>query len=276
VSAADGVRVHAFSSGAVREKATQRGPRRYFPGGWAEDTLPVKFFLIDHPAGLCLFDTGQTAAAAEPGYFPRWHPFLRLARFELEPSDEAGAQLSGLGHDPGSVRWVVLSHMHTDHVGGIEPFSNAEIVVARSEWDRFPGLGGRIRGYLPQHWPAGVEPSPVELHGPPVGPFSGSLDLAGDGSLLLVPLPGHTPGHIGLLVEAQDGSYLLGGDVAHSPQELAERHPELDAFCRRRQIVPLLCHDKEAGVERVLKEETFTADAGVSVPGPAIYQRLSE
>jgi N-acyl homoserine lactone hydrolase len=246
VSAADLPAVRCITTGAVREKRAQRGPRRYLRGGWADETLPVHAFLVEHPDGLCLFDTGQTAAAAEPGYFPRWHPFLRLARFELEPSDEAGAQLRRLGHDPASVRWVVLSHMHTDHVGGIEPFSNAEIVVARSEWERFPGLGGRIRGYLPQHWPAGLEPGPVELDGPPLGPFSSSLDLAGDGRLLLVPLPGHTPGHIGLLVEAQGASYLLGGDVAHSPRELAERHPELDEFCRRNQIVPLLCHDKEA------------------------------
>ena len=249
MSAAEGVRIRAFSSGAVREKAAQRGPRRYLAGGWAEDTLPVNFFLVEHERGLCLFDTGQSAAAAKPGYIPRWHPFMRLSRFELTASDEAGAQLRGLGHDPGDVRWVVLSHLHTDHVGVIEPFSNAEILVTRTEWDRFPGVAGRIRGYLPQHWPAGVEPRLVDFEdSPPVGPFAGSLDLAKDGTLLLVPLPlpGHTPGHMGLLVTGPAGSFLLAGDAAHSTREFAESHPRWHEFCREQPAVPLLAHDSDA------------------------------
>lgn len=248
MSAADLVEVRCLSTGAVRGKRAQRGARRYLPGGWAEDTLPVNVFLIEHNSGLCLFDAGQSARAAKPGYMTRWHPFLRLARFELSNSDEAGAQLRALGHDPASVRWVVLSHLHTDHVGGIAPFSNTEILVSRTEWERFPGLGGRIRGYLPQHWPAGVEPRLVDLDGPPVGPLAGSLDLAGDGSLLLVPLPGHTPGQIGLLVKGRGGSFLLAGDAAHSMQEFAESHPRWDAFCRHQRVVPLLAHDLDAGM----------------------------
>jgi N-acyl homoserine lactone hydrolase len=244
VSVAGSIGVRCLSTGAVREKRARRGVRRYLPGGWAAHTMPVNVFLIEHPAGLCLFDAGQSARAAEPGYLPRWHPFLRLARFELSSAQEAGAQLRALGHEPTDVRWVVLSHLHTDHAGGLDPFANSEILVTRTEWDKFRGVAGRIRGYLPQHWPAGAEPTLVDLDGPALGPFAATHDLTGDGSLILVALPGHTEGHIGLLVQdGGDRGYLIAGDAAHSPHELAQADPGVDAFCRERGLTPLLTHD---------------------------------
>jgi N-acyl homoserine lactone hydrolase len=272
VSAADPVVVRCLSSGAVRGKNVERGPRRYLPGGWAKDTLPVNFFLLEHGDGLCLFDTGQSARAAGPGYISQWHPFLRLARFELTESDEAAPQLRALGHDPAQVRWVVLSHLHTDHVGGVAPFRDAEVIVTRTEWERFGGLGGRIRGYLPQHWPADLEPTLVELDGPPIGPLAGSFDLAGDGSLLLVPLPGHTAGHIGLLAKGRGASYLLGGDAAHSAHELADIHPRLDEYCRHHEITPLLSHDPAASSAAVTTRHG-RSDSDLEPPKEAAWQQ---
>jgi glyoxylase-like metal-dependent hydrolase (beta-lactamase superfamily II) len=225
--------------------------RRYLPGGWRDDTLPVNVFAVEHPAGLCLFDAGQTARAAAPGHFPRWHPFFRLARFELGIRDEAAAQIRALGHDPSSVRWVVLSHLHTDHVGGLEAFAGAEVLVTRSEWQRAIGIGGRLRGYLPQHWPADVQPRLVDFDEPGVGPFARSSDLAGDGRLLLVPTPGHTPGHMGMLVRADERDYLLAGDLAHSAAELEQVAAGIASFCRRDGVVPLATHD--AGASRLLE-----------------------
>ncbi|HEU0304427.1 MAG TPA: MBL fold metallo-hydrolase, partial [Gaiellaceae bacterium] len=112
--------IRRLTTGRVRGKRRARGPLRYLPGGWSDETLPVHAYAVEHPAGVCLFDTGQTARAARAGYHPRWHPFLRLARFELGPEDEAASQLA-----PESVRWVVLSHLHTDHVGGLPAFTHA-------------------------------------------------------------------------------------------------------------------------------------------------------
>jgi N-acyl homoserine lactone hydrolase len=235
------VEVERFSTGRVRPKRASRGVRRYLPGGWSPDTLPINVFLVHHPSGLCLFDTGQTARAAEPGYHPRWHPFLRLARFELGPEDRIGAQLLRAGADPGSVRWVVLSHLHTDHVGGVGAFPDAELIVSRIEWERARGLAGRLRGYLPQRWPA-HEPVLVDLDGPAVGPFPGSLDLAGDGRLVLVATPGHTPGHVALLARDEDGGCFLGGDIAQSPSGLP---PAVAEFCRRERLTVLLTHDSD-------------------------------
>ncbi len=199
--------IRCLTTGRVRGKR-RTGPLRYLPGGWSDETLPVHAFAVDHPDGMCLFDTGQSTRASHGGYHPRWHPYLWLARFELAPEDEVASQL-----DPLAVRWVVLSHLHTDHVGGLSAFTHAEVLVSRIEWERAAGVGGRLRGYLPQHWPAGLTPRLVDFSGPAAGPFAASHDIADDGRLLMVPLPGHTPGHAGLLV---DGETLLAGDATWS------------------------------------------------------------
>lgn len=223
--------VRRLTTGAVRSKRATHGPRRYFPGGWSVKTAPVRAFLVEHLDGRCLFDVGQTARAAQPGYLPRWHPYLRLARFELDPSDEAASQV-----DPKTVRRVVLSHLHTDHVGGLAPFRGADVFVSRIEWERARGLTGRLRGYIPQHWPAGLEPRLVDVDGPAVGPFAASYDLTGDGRLLLVPTPGHTPGHLGMIVRGeQGGGWLLAGDATIGD--------DARAFCESEGLVVLGAHD---------------------------------
>jgi glyoxylase-like metal-dependent hydrolase (beta-lactamase superfamily II) len=240
------MKVSCIRTGVVRGRRDERGIRRYLWGGWAETTLPVNAFAIEHPEGVCLFDAGQTARAADPGYLPRWHPFLRLARFELRPEEEVASQLQAEGISAGDVRWVVLSHLHTDHVGGLGPFAGSEVLVAREEWERATGLGGRLRGYLPQHWPAGLQPRLLAFEGPAVGPFPASADLAGDERLVVMPTPGHTPGHVSLLIRDGERSYLCAGDLAKTAAELDQVSPELARFCRREGIVVLTSHDRGA------------------------------
>jgi N-acyl homoserine lactone hydrolase len=238
--------VRCLRTGVVRPKRGERGVGRYLRDRWSETTLPVNSFLIERPDGLVLFDAGQTALAAEPGHLPSWHPFLRLARFELTAADEAAAQLVELGLQPRDVRTVVLSHLHTDHAGGLAPFATAEVIVTRSEWERATGVRGRLRGYLPQHWPPGLQPRLVEFEPTPVGPFAGSLDLRGDGDLLLVPLPGHTPGHAGLLVRDEGRSWLLAGDAGHTASEVGVRFPEVETWAHGAGVTILASHDPTA------------------------------
>lgn len=240
------LRVTCLSTGAVRGKRSERGARRYLPGGWRAETMPVNVFLLDHPEGLCLFDTGQSARATESGYFPRWYPFFRLARFELGPADEAGAQLKRLGLANEPLRWVVLSHLHTDHAGGLASLRAEQLLVSRTEWRRAVGFPGRLRGYLPQHWPAHVVPRLVDFDAHPIGPFPASYDVAGDRSLMLVPTPGHTPGHMSMLVTAGRRRLLLAGDLCESARRLEAVAPSLADYCRQERIAVLATHDPRA------------------------------
>jgi N-acyl homoserine lactone hydrolase len=237
------VRVHRLVTGHVRAKAGERGIRRYLLDEWRDETVPVNAFLVEHASGRCLFDAGQTARAADPGWFPRWHPFFRLSRFELGPADEIAPRLRSISIEPETVDTVVLSHLHTDHVGCIEAFPHARIVVHRLEWEQATGLGGHLRGYLPQRWPEHLEPDLVDLDGEALGPFRGSYDVAGDGNLLLVPTPGHTAGHASLLVRGERQSWLLAGDLAHTAAEVVRVAPEIAGWCEAQSVEILTAHD---------------------------------
>jgi glyoxylase-like metal-dependent hydrolase (beta-lactamase superfamily II) len=230
----------------VRTKRGERGVRRYLPGGWRDEALPVNVFLVKHADGLCLFDAGQTAAAARAGYFPSWYPFFRLARFELGPDDEVAAQLERHGVRADAIRWVVLSHLHTDHVGGLAALAGAEVIVSSREWERARGLGGRLRGYLPQYWPPALTPRLVDFRPRPFGPFQSVHPLSVDGALLLVSTPGHTPGHLSLLVRQGRRRLLLCGDLVERADELARKAPAIATWCRRHGVAVLATHDHHA------------------------------
>jgi glyoxylase-like metal-dependent hydrolase (beta-lactamase superfamily II) len=100
---------------------------------WTEP-LPIYAFVIEHPEGVIVVDTGETSRVSEPGYFPRWQPFFRLAvREQVQPAQEIGPQLEQLGILPSDVRRVVMTHLHTDHAGGLHHFPDNEILVSRDE-----------------------------------------------------------------------------------------------------------------------------------------------
>lgn len=254
--------VRCLTTGRVRAKTGERGLARYVADSWRAETMPVHAFLVWHERGVCLFDTGQTPAAAKPGFFPRWHPFFRLARFELGPTDALAARLAGHGVQPAEVRWVVLSHLHTDHVGGVEACPEAQILVSRREWSQARGIGGHLRGYLPHHWPRSLTPRLLDLDENPTGPFSGSYDIAGDDDLLVVPLPGHTRGHVGLLVRDEDGSVLLAGDAAHRATELARTQPAVAAWCAHEGVLVATAHDDAAPALLAAREGRASTETG--------------
>ena len=246
MDAAEPISVRRITTGVVRERRRSRGALRYLIDDWEDEVLPVNAYLVEHPRGRCLFDTGQTAKATAAGYLPGWHPFLRLARFELVRADEVGAQLEGDGVAPESIEHVVLSHLHTDHVGGVASFPRAELVVSEAEWRRARGLGGRLRGYVLRDWPADARLRAITFYGPAFGPFARSFDLLGDGTLLVVPTPGHTPGHLSLVVSGSTQTWLLAGDVVHSARELTDRYPAIARWCAAESVEVLTAHDHAA------------------------------
>ena len=100
---------------------------------------------------------------------------------------------------------------------------------------------------LPQYWPTHVPPHLVSFSGPAVGPFPSSYDVAGDGRLVMVPLPGHTPGHSALLVRnGADQSFLCAGDAALTAAKMMGEFPAIATWCVAEQITVLTSHDDAA------------------------------
>jgi glyoxylase-like metal-dependent hydrolase (beta-lactamase superfamily II) len=181
------------------------------------DPLPIYAFVIEHPEGIIVIDTGETARASEPGYFPRWHLYFRLGVREwVKPDQEIGPQLRAIGIEPDDVRWVIMTHLHTDHAGGLAHFPKAEILVTRTEFELASGFGGKLRGYLPHRWPEWFSPTLVEFENTPLGPFPVSMTLTKKGDVHLVPTPGHSSGQMAVVFEDEDLSYFFAGDTSYT------------------------------------------------------------
>ena len=225
------MRIHPIQTGTVAVKERQRagkgpGPTRLL-ATLADRTftepLPILAWLVEHPDGLILVDTGETARVMEPGYFPGWNPyFKRSVRMAVQPEDEIGPQLRELGFDPADVRHVVLTHLHTDHAGGLHHLPYGEHVVTRAELAFASGAKGRVRGYVNEHWPKWFHPAGVEFDGPAFGPFERSLPLTEAGDVVLLPTPGHTPGHASVAVRTEGRVVLLAGDTSYSQQLMVD------------------------------------------------------
>lgn len=194
---------------------------------------PINVYVIEHRDGLVLFDTGQDrGSVTDPDYFPKGLAGLvysRLAKFEIAEHETLTAQLRRLGYDPRDVTTAVLSHLHQDHIGGIAELPNAEIVVSARDWAQVGRPGAEIAGVLSDHirLPGAnfrqIEPEPVADAA--IAPFTAAFDLRGDGSLLLLPTPGHTPGSLSLLVRAEGlPPLLLVGDLTYDVTLLPGEH----------------------------------------------------
>ncbi len=227
------------------------------------DPLPIYAWLIEHPEGLIVVDTGETARVGEPGYFPRWHPYFKLGvRAWVKPEEEIGPQLKALGFSPEDVRWVILTHLHTDHAGGLAHFPRSEILVSRTEFANASGFMGKMRGFLPHRWPSWLAPRLVDLADQPVGPFPRSLRATEAGDVMVVATPGHTKGHVSVILDEGPRSVFFAGDTSYTealmiegaidgvaPDGSAARETldRIRAFTRQRPVVYLPSHDPEAG-----------------------------
>ena len=164
------MKIHAVQTGTVRVKASQPVGRGHgsmrqvnilLDRTWTE-WLPIYAWAVETDEGVIVVDTGETARTAEPGYFPRWHPYYRYGvRLWVTPEQEIGPQLQRLGIAPADVRWVVLTHLHTDHAGGVHHFPRNEILVSREDLAVASGVRGRLRGYPNNRWPDWFAPTVV-------------------------------------------------------------------------------------------------------------------
>lgn len=194
-------------------------------------SVPIPFYVLEHPDGVALFDAGLPAAMLD-----RSDSYLAALQGQgmdvsLAPAETLTARLEALDIDPAKVRHVVLSHLHFDHAGGLRELPNATLVVQRREWEAGfePALAAQY-GLRKRYFDLGHKVLVID----------GEHDLFGDGSAVCIPSHGHTPGHQSLRVRSEQGDHILVGDACYSCEVVETRafpdyadHAAMDASLDR-------------------------------------------
>jgi glyoxylase-like metal-dependent hydrolase (beta-lactamase superfamily II) len=184
-------------------------------------TVPVHAYLVDHPRhGLMMIDAGINWEQAHDhdGYYNHNAMVSRLLsdrdEYLMTTEQDLRVQVARLGYRVEDVGCVFLTHVHDDHAGGLRHLSGATVVLDRRDWDEgvlYPYSFDLVRDRL--DFPA-FDSGPFET-------FPQSQDYFGDGSVILLPTPGHSPGHMCVLVRMDHGSVLFMGDTLYTLPHLA-------------------------------------------------------
>jgi len=206
---AQDTRMYAFSSGPL---TIGKGVLQNFATMDPPIVIPVGFYVIKHPKGNILFDTGNNDKLIEDKNW--WPAGLQGLKPGMTPDVAIDVQLKKIGLTPDDIKYVVCSHLHLDHGGNVGKFPNSTIVVQKSEiqnafWPE-PGTGGPyvIGDVMPLRAPNSNYPNAVKMI-----QLDGDLDLFGDGSVVVKRWVAHTPGSQMMTVKLKNtGLAILTGD----------------------------------------------------------------
>jgi N-acyl homoserine lactone hydrolase len=195
------MKMHLLSGGRLRMRKAV-----YLPTADRSETfeLPVPTVLLRHSQGNVLFDTGcnpDVATHAEA----RWGALTRVMTPIMAPDDNVIGGLACVGLKSDDIDVVVCSHLHPDHCGCNAFFKRATLILHAREIEAARAPDAQAQGYLPVEWD----------HPLPIDAIEGERDVFGDGRIVLLPLPGHTPGTLGALIQLdRTGTFLLAADTA--------------------------------------------------------------
>jgi N-acyl homoserine lactone hydrolase len=205
------VRMYAFRSGGENTLRSVLDPLD--PDCGAHIHLPYFFYLIRHPEGDVLFDSGAHPELIDS---PQGRLGAAADSYDLvmAPGDDVVNRLRTIGIEPDAVGHVVQSHLHFDHAGGLGFLPEATVYVQRDElpfayWPPVYQRDGFVRRDFDSvtRWKQ----------------LRGEYDVFNDGRLVIFPTPGHTPGHQSLLVKLTDQAYILAGDAVFDEDKMARR-----------------------------------------------------
>lgn len=236
-------------------------------GRWRWIRCPVPVVLFRHPRhGWFLLDTGFAPRLRE---VTRRFPFCAYRWFTrptFAPEQTVIEQLNRFGLTPRDIRLVVLSHFHADHLAGLRDFPSSEILVSRTGYDavfRLAPQEGLQVAFFPALLPADFLKRARFLDrfdGPDLDGLGPTHDLFGDQSALIVPLPGHARGHLGLFAQTEQGPLFFIVDscwlsasyrentppdrfvhiIVDNPKEMRDTLARLHRFHQRHPNVPLI------------------------------------
>jgi len=217
-----GMKLYVFSSGALtigKNILQNLGPT---------DTIqvPVGFFVIMHPKGNVLFDTGNNdKILTDPSY---WGPFFKALNPVVTPDIAIDAQLGKIGLKPDDIKYVVVGHLHLDHGGNVGKFPNSTLIVQKDEirnafWPEPGTAGPYIMGDVAPLRSDFGEAMPNKVK---MVQLAGDMDLFGDGSVVVKRWVGHTPGSQMLLVRLpKSGPIILTSDNVYLRENVEKNIP---------------------------------------------------
>ena len=226
----------------------------FLEGERGDLTYPVPVFLIEHPRGLVMVDAGLHRDLGRDS--KRLGPLDGHFRVEL-PSDgsgSAGAQLRMAGFDPDQVDHVVVTHLHFDHVGGLDEFVNASVVVQAAEW--------AARNDEQMVASGAYNPADVD-HGHDRVEISGDHDVFGDGTVTCLLTDGHTAGHQSVKVRTETGTFVICGDCCYLRRTLTDEHLPPFAVERTRQLAAIrrMAREQQDGATLIFGHDPEQWDA---------------
>jgi glyoxylase-like metal-dependent hydrolase (beta-lactamase superfamily II) len=230
------LRLYVLDTGLIESSDFSMWSPSVGPG--VERAMTVRSYLVVHPEGTLIWDTG---IADEMARLPDGRRIADTIVFKVPRT--LRSQLDALGVDPRTVGHLGLSHLHVDHVGNLELFPDATVLLHEAEYAAGFSPDAEALTLIPETYAA--------LDRGRVRTVADGHDLFGDGSVVTVPLVGHTPGHQGLLVELPDtGPVLLAGDIAYSAADYAQsavREGNVDIEASRRSIERAKTLERERG-----------------------------
>lgn len=245
--------------------------------GVKKGLVPCPAFLVRHPsAGPILIDTGLHPSVATDPRTNFGALAVRVAPPKLERGGDIPAQLHTKGVDPRQVPLVVMTHLHFDHASAIEEFPQSTFVLSAAEWDDATrGSRPSLRGYRPAHYDFAFdyriidfededEAAPIDSY----ASFGRTFDLLGDGSVRLAYTPGHSAGHLSVILRLARRDFVVGGDLVYTFRQLEGGPPQprpFDPHNWRRSLKELQLFHREYPY-------------AVITPGhePAFYEKLED
>ena len=207
--------------------------------------LPVSVYLIEHPKGLILVDTGWHRDMSPEGVYDKAAQIKSLGsrvlyhvnQGQIPLGEAVDEQLAAMGIKPADLDYVLLTHLDCDHANGLRAVKDAKhIIVAQEELDC-----ARKNGFVryKKKWWEGVDLQTIEWNGEE-GPAGKSFDLFGDGSIKMINIPGHCDGLCAVKITREDGKYVLlfsdGGYATKSWKEMITSGVSLDKEMQRKSL----------------------------------------